>query len=152
MTVGAGKDLTWSRWVEIDTTLNGPTSMGTGGVAKLRYRRAGTLAHVLARAQFGTGAGGISSITWNFDLPSGWVAQNTWTFYIGQALFIDNSTPPSLDGRCYVGAGGSTIVLQALHVAAAPGYVGWAAVNDTSPFTWAINDIVSCSIFFELTA
>ena len=150
MTVGAGKDLSWSRWVEIDTTLNGPTSMGTGGVAKLRYRRAGTLAHVLARAQFGTGAGGASGITWNFNLPSGWTAQNTWTFYIGQALFIDNSTPPSLDGRCYVGPGGSTIVLQALNTAGT--WASWSAVTDTAPFTWAINDIVSCSIFFELTA
>ena len=150
MTVGVEKDLSWSQWVEIDTTLNGPTSMGTGGVAKLRYRRAGTLAHVLARAQFGTGAGGASSIDFSFDLPSGWVAQNTWTFYVGSALFIDNSVPAALDGRCYISSGGSTVVMRALNTAGT--WSTWASVNDTAPFTWAINDIVSCSIFFELTA
>lgn len=150
MTVGAERDLTWSRWVEIDTTLNGPTSMGTGGVAKLRYRRAGTLAHVLARATFGTGAGGVSGVTWNFDLPSGWVAQNTWDYYIGTALLIDNGSPPAYDGRCYVVPGGSAIILQSVNASGT--YARWADVNDLTPFTWANTDIVSCSLFLELTA
>jgi hypothetical protein len=138
-----------SGWEEIDATTSGITSLGTGGTAKLSYRRQGTTAHLRLVITFGTGGGGGAG-TWSVALPSGWAGSaGTNDYQMGHALFNDTTTA-AVDGRCYVQPGGTSLLLQALNVAGT--YPTWTNVTGTVPFTWTSGDFLSCNITLELAS
>lgn len=139
---------TFSAWAEITATTSGITSLGTGGTAVLRYRRRGTEADVRVRITLGTGGGGGSN--WQVALPSGWAATSgTNDYQAGWAMFNDTGTV-SVDGRCYVQPGGTSLVLVALNVAGT--FPSWTNVTGTVPFTWTATDFLVAGIRLELAS
>lgn len=132
-------------YTPVFTTGSGTPSLGTGGIARGRYKKIGRTVHLNVYALFGTSPNfGTGGFFLSAPFAAATVTDMTWN---GSAYFRDLSAGGSghFSGYCRIDSAASVVQFYG-------GGSSVAQVSSANPFAWAAGDFIRGSLTYESAA